>query len=501
MIEEWKTQLYKNSRSSLSYEEWGKNEKWPEPNNEYSVLFETVYDQPAQRRNYIEECIKQAHPNWGYIYLVSIISKDYFNVIFTPNFDDLINEACSSYVPKCKPIVCAHDSAVGGIRITSKRPKIIKLHGDFLYDNIKNTRKETDTLEKNMREKFAQFAIEYGLVVIGYGGNDYSIMEVLEQLLRSDGYFPNGIYWCLRKDSQISSQLDRLFSRDRVYVVVIDSFDEFMAELHEDLNLTLPDDAKNPYKAITSRLNHIIINKFIITNPLILRDTEEIIKQVKRYEPLLSKDLTPEETPIPYDLIGWNERNKLNFNEAIYFLKKAIKQKPANIFALQAIGIIYAVQGMQEEANHIVEQLKAIPKSFAAATAISFIISATDPDMATSVLDNTLELHLENSQIVSFFISKSNALLIQKKYSEAISDADKGLSLSPDEQILLLNKAWPLKNLGKAGEAKKIAEGLISSLQKSEYENKHYLLSSAYCLLDDKPKMLASLDESFEVNI
>lgn len=197
MITEWRQQIYEQSRSDEPFEEWLQEQDWYKDDEEYSILFEQVYDQPSQRRIYIEECVKEAKPSWGYIYLSNIIARNYFNIIFTPNFDDLLNEACFIY-GDLRPMVCAHDSAVAGIRVTSVRPKMIKLHGDFLYDSIKNTIRETETLDKNMKDKFMQFAREYGLVVIGYGGNDRSIMDILDAMLKSDGYFPNGLYWCKR---------------------------------------------------------------------------------------------------------------------------------------------------------------------------------------------------------------------------------------------------------------------------------------------------------------
>ena len=109
-----------------------------------------ICDEPSQRRIYIENIVKNAKPSWGYIYLANIISSACVNVVFTPNFDDLLNEACFTYTDT-KPVVCAHDSAVSGIRVSSNRPKIIKLHGDYLYDSLKNTVEETTSLEKNMR--------------------------------------------------------------------------------------------------------------------------------------------------------------------------------------------------------------------------------------------------------------------------------------------------------------------------------------------------------------
>src|SRR5436189_4493589 len=115
---------------------------------------------------------------------------------------------CYSFTDDVKPICCAHDSSIRTVRITSKRPKIIKLHGDFLYDNIKNTLKELESLEQNMRDKFKQYAREFGLIVIGYSGRDRSIMDALEALLADEGNFPHGIFWCIKAGDRISDHVD-----------------------------------------------------------------------------------------------------------------------------------------------------------------------------------------------------------------------------------------------------------------------------------------------------
>ena len=114
MMAEWRRQLYEQCSSDAPFEKWLKKQVWNKDDEEYSVLFEKVCDQPAQRRIYIEECVKDAKPSWGYIYLANVIAFNYFNVIFTPNFDDLLNEACFLYTD-LRPIVCAHDSAVADI--------------------------------------------------------------------------------------------------------------------------------------------------------------------------------------------------------------------------------------------------------------------------------------------------------------------------------------------------------------------------------------------------
>jgi hypothetical protein len=98
-------------------------------------------------------------------------------------------------------VVCAADSEVISITITSDRPKIIKLHGDYLFERLKNTAEELVQLDPNMKRKFAEFAKDCGMVVLGYAGHDRSIMRVLEELLSDDSMFPLGIYWGVRHES------------------------------------------------------------------------------------------------------------------------------------------------------------------------------------------------------------------------------------------------------------------------------------------------------------
>jgi hypothetical protein len=51
-----------------------------------------------------------------------------------------------------RPTLCAHDSSIKGVSVNSSRPKIIKVHGDYLFDSIKSTLNETESLEINTRE-------------------------------------------------------------------------------------------------------------------------------------------------------------------------------------------------------------------------------------------------------------------------------------------------------------------------------------------------------------
>jgi len=283
IIKEWRESFKKNVP-----EEKLEDMRWYNRPEEYSQLFELLYDQPSQRREYIESCLKNAEPSWGYIYLVNLLRKSnpVFNTVFTTNFDDLLNEACYLFSSDVRPLVCAHDSSVRNLRITSKRPKIIKLHGDFLFDDIKNTARELESLENNMRDKFKQYAPEFGMIVVGYAGNDRSVMDNINTLLRTEDNYPHGVYWCVRSNDEISQNVTDLERFPSFRLVEIQGFDELFADINSALELNLQPEMIDPYKAMSARLNSLVKSASVPDDPdkihpAIKRDIEQLASKIK----------------------------------------------------------------------------------------------------------------------------------------------------------------------------------------------------------------------------
>lgn len=283
LIDIWKNEVYQESdkTSDMTIEEFFSTTNapdWYEESNAYSALFENRYDLQRHRRIFVEHEVSGKTPSIGYAYLVKLIEQGFFNTVFTTNFDDLLNEAFYRF-SKNRPIVCAHDSSISGISATSTRPKIIKLHGDYLFDDIKTTLRETESLEMNMKMKFQEFAKDFGLIVVGYAGNDRSIMDILTYLLQHEDYFKNGIYWCIRKgERSISAELKKLLWRDRVFFVEIDGFDELFAEINHKLNNgALPID-----DAFLSRAHQETIIKELTENNRLSLDNKFLAEDCKK---------------------------------------------------------------------------------------------------------------------------------------------------------------------------------------------------------------------------
>ncbi|WP_332120030.1 SIR2 family protein [Escherichia coli] len=291
LVEEWRAEIYTRlSNKKYSDSEEAKTwlatnyPEWYDQNNEYSSLFEKKFDLPSQRRRFVELQVDKKLPSIGYAYLVELFESKFFDTVFTTNFDDLINEAFYQFSSD-RPLLCAHDSSIKGVSITSSRPKIIKLHGDYLFDSIKSSLKETESLEGNTREKLTEFTKEYGLIFVGYAGNDSSIMDVIKYLLKQDDYLRNGIYWCIRKNDNISPELFKLLSQEKVYWVEIDGFDELMAELALDLGCSLSLGGNQKYTKRERMIQNFINDKYnLSTNEIINSDILRLKRQTLTHD-------------------------------------------------------------------------------------------------------------------------------------------------------------------------------------------------------------------------
>ena len=377
MIEEWRGQLYSRSKAKENYQEWLEDQGWYGHDDEYSMLFEQVFDQPSQRRVFVEECVKAGRPGWGYVYLTNLLHNRYFDVVFTTNFDDLLNEACYLYSEGLRPIVAAHDSAVQGIRVSSGRPKIIKLHGDFLYDNIKNTLSELESLEANTKRKLKQFAQEYGLVVLGYSGRDKSVMETLDLLLRDEENYKQGIYWCIRRGAIISNRLKDLLRRDRIYLVEIDGFDEFTAELNEAAQLPLPKSIARPLDMARDRARLFVeVEASLKSHPVISAHVEKVLISINTDSPTL---------PLPMEAARLSARGE--YLKALAIWQEAIEEDPTD----ESVAFLYAdaladAEQHEELAKFVLES----PLQFPNKTYLLLRAGANQEavDLATSILSN-----------------------------------------------------------------------------------------------------------------
>ncbi len=208
----------------------------------YGKVIEDLFITAAERQTEIESICAGKDPAFGYAVVAKFMSHEEYcrscNVILTTNFDDLVADALYLYTNK-KPLVIAHESLIGFVKITRTGPLVMKLHGDARLAP-KNLEVETERLDEAVKKVLKTLLTETGLIFLGYGGADKSIAELLREL--SPGSLPWGIYW-VNKQIPEGDVGDWLEERDAIWVKHQD-FDEFMLLLWGEFGLEHPEEKR-----------------------------------------------------------------------------------------------------------------------------------------------------------------------------------------------------------------------------------------------------------------
>jgi Flp pilus assembly protein TadD len=287
----------------LTSQEWYCNE-----GSDYCKLFEQFEPKEIGRQRYIESIIEGQEASFGYVVLANLIANNYVNSVITTNFDDLIYSACTSYTG-IRPIVYAYGVLASEMRIAAERPKILKLHGDYLYSLLKNTGPETAVQDQNMARQLSQILSEYGLVVIGYSGGDKSIMDILKTISEK-----NDLYWCVRKGDEINTAVEELLSAKGGFIVDMDGFDEVMNEIRHIVGF-------NVGKMLGS-IQHL---------------QDRMVDKLKSFDPRYSTDILSE-TVEALKAQAKLEEEQIKKIEALSFFTQALKaQEVANSAAAEEL--------------------------------------------------------------------------------------------------------------------------------------------------------------------
>jgi len=167
---------------------------------DYSKLIESLGPLPADRRSLLseyfvptseelEQSLKQ--PSRAHRAIARLVSKGYIKVIVTTNFDKLLEQALTEV--GVNPVVITNaDSARGALPLQHSACTIVKVNGDYLEPNIKNTVAELATYEVEMNMLLDRVFDEYGIVVCGWSGEwDEALRNALNRNIsrRYGSYF------------------------------------------------------------------------------------------------------------------------------------------------------------------------------------------------------------------------------------------------------------------------------------------------------------------------
>lgn len=243
-VEKYKD-LYLTSTRDMLQDYFDKKGTYPPQYDpkEYSYYFQECYPSARDRQRFIDDKVSHKNPSLGYLCLAELISKGKIKNIWTTNFDSLVETATNIIDPQMDVLTCSSANSTSIPNFNPKNPCICKLHGDFRYDTLQNTDEELQTLEKEIYEYWKRSMMGRGLIVVGYSGNDNSIMSFIEENINDPDFLSNGLYWTIIKNGIVSQRVEDLIAKAKeigktAEIVEIEGFDDLLYDTYNYLGLS-----------------------------------------------------------------------------------------------------------------------------------------------------------------------------------------------------------------------------------------------------------------------
>ena len=211
--------------------------------SEYAQVMENVYPTPGMREQLLRRMLQRAQLSVGYRLLGLLLKRGVFDTVLTTNFDHLVRQGADPVLPQPIKEVNALDQ-YSELQPFPEEPRLVRLHGDFWHDNTLNTERELEDTPTIRFDAVKRLLHSYGLIVVGYGGWDRSVMDNLFSPLKNASHtLRKGLYWCHQKGVPLSPLVESFLSDapdDRVFLVEIEDFESVISKFAGDVALDLP---------------------------------------------------------------------------------------------------------------------------------------------------------------------------------------------------------------------------------------------------------------------
>ena len=203
---------------------------------EYCDYFETTFPSADDRQKYVYSLMEDCSPSYGHTALAALMKAGKVQVVWTTNFDKLVEDAAARVFGTVSKVVVADLGEPQKATQTLQRgssPLVIKLHGDFHSVRLKNTNAELRKADDEMRSCLVDACKRSGLAVVGYSGRDASVMEALEEAVTEGAGFPAGLFWFKRSEDNLFKRVATLIGRAssggiQAHIIELETFDELL---------------------------------------------------------------------------------------------------------------------------------------------------------------------------------------------------------------------------------------------------------------------------------
>ncbi|MCD6119820.1 tetratricopeptide repeat protein [bacterium] len=178
--------------------DWLSKEKWFNEDYQYITCLEKEYPANTLRREYFGEIMEGKDPSPSHFTLALAVKFGKINpLVHTTNWDTLLEDAF--YLLRGVTCIPIKDVDMLSEIKDDARHYILKIHGSYDSYNVTYLREGMGKLHDDMKEKLRETLKNVGLVVVGYAGLEYSLMNVLMELVEEDPEVLNkGLIWAFK---------------------------------------------------------------------------------------------------------------------------------------------------------------------------------------------------------------------------------------------------------------------------------------------------------------
>ncbi|MES2654999.1 MAG: hypothetical protein V4620_05380 [Bacteroidota bacterium] len=423
----------KENETKDDFDKWVKENKIDVKHigNHYGVIYKKRFSLDEQSGyDILNKVMEHAKPSFGYSVLAQLLSSSQHNIVITTNFDSLMEEALFTFSYK-RPLVCGHESLTGYAKASYNRPLIAKIHRDLLLHPMSNPN-DIQLLADGWSNALDGVFNTSIPVVIGYGGNDGSLMSYLKNKKGLGNFF-----WCVRKSDSPKKEVIDVLKNSNGKLVEIEDFDSLMFDLLEALDLNLLD--KELEQTAKKRAEEY-------------RDSVKKIKEAKEKSPDIEDQVAAEklyektESDSPWNFILRSQSEK-DKEKKKGILEEGIKKFPQDIDLLNEI-VWQLILDKDDTAMRYIEKAFALNVNDVIANghyAVFLQQIKRDYDEAEKYYEKTLIL----SPKASFNISNyANFLRYSRKnYDKAEKYYKEALQINPSMAVFTDNYAHFLKDI------------------------------------------------------
>jgi len=211
---------------------------------EYSFYFDLTFgnDNKAQQQ-YIHQAFanEKVSLNIGHRVLAALMEMGKARIVFTTNFDEVIEMAFAEVAGKSLSTFHLEGSYAALDALNAERfPLYAKVHGDFRYQKLKNLTADLRSNDSELHKCFLAASIRYGLVVSGYSGRDRNVMSMFRNALNQNNAFPHGLFWTVPRISGAEKNVLELIAyakekKVNAHLLEFGTFDEMLSKIWRQL--------------------------------------------------------------------------------------------------------------------------------------------------------------------------------------------------------------------------------------------------------------------------